>query len=380
MNKEIMKKEAIKYIDSIREEIFQLSRYVYQNPELAYHEFKASSYITNYLESKNFKVEKGSDILATAIKAKRTSNKGVNIAFIAEYDALPTGHACGHNLISAMSVGAVLAADKIIEKFQLHGNAVLLGTPAEEGGGGKIHMINAGYFNDIDWAMMLHGADRTMVEDFSLAAQSVVITYHGTTAHCAASPWLGANALEAALQTFNLVNGWRCQMKDYTRVHGIMIQGGEVVNVIPDLTQVKFNIRSDKKEYLDELVKIVCNCAQCAAKAFNVTVKFEFGLAYDPVCNSHVLEKYMAENFTALGEDVRPRMKTHGIGSTDMGNVTCKIYGIHGHIKLLEGVNTHTQEFYEASAGHHSEEVILTGAKAMALTAIDLLSDESIIK
>lgn len=381
MNKEIIKDFTSQYIDSIKDEIFEVSDYIYLNPETAFKEFKSSSFAVKWLEDHNFSVKRGTGKLSTAFKAYGKSKGEFNVAFLAEYDALPIGHACGHNLIAASSLGAAIALNRVINEFNLPGNPVVLGTPAEEGGaGGKILMLDEGFFDDINCAMMIHPADRTMVEDFSLALQAVTIKYFGKSAHCAASPWLGANALEAALQTINLVNAWRCQLKDYTRIHSVVTKGGEAPNVIPEYAEVIFNIRSDSIEYLHELIKIVKRCAENAADAMGVKATFDFGMMYYPIKNNVVLERLMSENFKQLGETVVARIKTHGIGSTDMGNVTYRVPAIHGHLKLSEQINTHTIEFCQVCNSELSKKYLLAGAKAMAFTAIDILIDDQLIE
>lgn len=369
--KNLMMKDACDFVESMKNELLEVSRYIFLNPELAYEEYKAVKYLEDFISMYGFEIKHGEGDLFTALKGTRHSRKGSNIAFISEYDALPIGHACGHNLIAATGVGAAVIFDKIAEQYGLQANSIFLGTPAEEGGGGKIKMIDKGFFNGIDYAMMIHPADRTMVEDWSLAGQKVNIRYYGKSAHCAASPWLGANALAAAEQTISMVNAWRCQFKDYSRVHGIIVKGGEATNVIPDYSEIQYNVRSDQSEYMNELMNIVINCASCAAKAFGVEIQYDCNMAYAPIKNSPIIEKYMKESFEMLGETVMPRMRTHGIGSTDMGNVSQYVPAIHGHLKLAEA-NTHTSEFMEAAGGKAGEKYIITGTKAMVMTAINL--------
>jgi len=380
---------ACRMVDDLGQEFLELSHYIFTNPELAFREDKASARIEDYLGTRGFSMRRGEGNLKTALVGKglgRESRKDqknrqgdsgladITIGFISEYDALPIGHACGHNLIAATGVAAALVFDRIAAEYSLSANTVFLGAPAEESGGGKILMLEAGLFDGIDFAMMIHPADRTMVEDWSLAGQKVNIRFYGRAAHCAASPWLGANALAAAEQTFSLINAWRCQFKDYSRVHGIVVKGGEATNVIPDFAEIQVNVRSDQRSYMDELMGIVLNCAECAAKAMGVRTEHDLLLAYDPITNSKIIERYMGESFTALGETVMPRMRTHGIGSTDMGNVSQRIPAIHGHLKLVEA-NTHTVEFRDAAGGEAGDRYVLTGAKALAMTAIGLALD-----
>ncbi|MEF9917576.1 MAG: M20 family metallopeptidase [Lachnospiraceae bacterium] len=371
-DKEKLITEALELVENIKPDILSISHIIHANPEPAFQEFKAAKLLQNFVELHGFHVKRGDGELSTAIRACREGKKGIKIAFLSEYDALPNGHACGHNLIAATGVAAAVVFDQIIQKYNLPASCIFLGTPAEEGGGGKIKMLNAGFFDGIDYAMMIHPADRTMVEDWSLAGQQVHFKFYGQGAHCAASPWLGANALEAAVQTMNLVNGWRCQFKDYTRVHGIIVQGGEATNVIPKFAELHYNVRSDQKDYQKDVMDIVIKCAQCAADAFGVKVEHDLTFAYEPICNNKILEKHMAESFRLLGETVEPRMRDHGIGSTDMGNVSQRLPAIHGHLKLAEE-NTHTDAFREAAGGDAGDRYAIVATKAMVMTAIGLL-------
>ena len=340
-----------------------------------HHETFAAGLLEQTLQNHGFRTRRGEGKLYTAIRADHDKKEGVlNIGFISEFDALPNGHSCGHNLIAASGIGAALAFDQLVKECSLPANSIFLGTPAEEGGGGKILMLEAGMFEGIDYAMMIHPCDATMVEDWSLAGQTVTFRFHGKSAHCAASPWLGANALAAATETVNMVNAWRSQFKDYSRVFPNITHGGEATNVIPDFAEVCYNIRSDNLEYHKELVRIVKTCARCAAEAFGVTVESEDSIAYAPIANSPILETYMKAAFERLGETVIPRYRDHGIGSTDMGNVSQALPAIHGHLFLAKE-NTHTVPFREAAGGKEGEDYVIKAATAMTLTAVSLATD-----
>lgn len=379
MDREKLMEQAEKWIDEMAPQILQISHSIFETPELAFHEFQSAQILQKTAESHGFSVTRGSGELQTAIRAEHNpENHALNIAFISEFDALPNGHACGHNLIAASGIAAAVIFDKLICRYQLPANSIFLGTPAEEGGGGKIKMLEAGMFSGVDYAMMIHPCDATMVEDWSLAGQTITFKFHGRSAHCAASPWLGANALAAAMETVNMVNAWRSQFKDYSRVFPNITHGGEATNVIPDFAELKYNVRSDDVEYHKEIVAIVETCAECAAKAFHVTVESEKTFAYEPVVNNEVLEKYMAEAFRRLGETVIPRYRDHGIGSTDMGNVSQRLPAIHAHLFLAKA-NTHTTEFREAAGGKSGDEYVIKAAKALVLTAVGLATDEQVV-
>lgn len=372
-------RRAEQRIDKLTPQILNISHTIFENPELAFQEFKAAELLQTTVENHGFTAVRGTGELKTAIRADHNPRgNAVNIAFLSEFDALPIGHACGHNLIAASGVAAAVVFDELVRQYDLPANSIFLGTPAEEGGGGKIKMLEAGMFDGVHYAMMIHPCDATMVEDWSLAGQRLTFQFFGRSAHCAASPWLGANALAAATETVNMVNAWRSQFKDYSRVFPNITHGGEATNVIPDFAELKYNVRSDDTAYHQELVGIVENCAACAAKAFGVTYKVEKTFAYEPVHNSKILEKHMAAAFEHLGETVIPRYRDHGIGSTDMGNVTQRLPGIHGHL-FLASESTHTQAFREAAGGAPGDAYVIKATKAMVLTAIGLISDPQVL-
>lgn len=378
--------QAEQLTEKYTSEILEISHKIFNNPELAYKEFSAADLLQVTVERRGFTVQRGQGLLQTAVRGEHELKAGnLNIGFISEFDALPNGHACGHNLIAASGVMSAVIFDELVRKYQLPANTIFLGTPAEEGGGtkngggGKIRMLEAGMFAGVDYAMMIHPCDSTMVEDWSLAGQTLTFQFHGRSAHCAASPWLGANALAAAMETINMVNAWRSQCKDFTRVFPNITHGGQATNVIPEFAEIKYNIRSDDLAYHRELVEIVENCAQCAAKAFGVTVEVKRSIAYAPIQNDKKLEEHMANAFRRLGETVIPRYRDHGIGSTDMGNVSQALPAIHGHLKLGE-LNTHTEEFREAAGGQAGEHYVIKAVKAMVMTAIGLILDPDVVK
>lgn len=379
LNKELLLDAVEQAANDKRHETLTISHSIFSKPELAFQEFFAADLLENVLRENGFMTVRGEGILQTAIRAESAARKGLRVGFISEYDALPIGHACGHNLIAASGVMAAIVFDEIVQRYDLPAQTVFLGTPAEEGGGGKIKMLDAGMFHDIDYVMMIHPCDSTMVEDWSLAGQGITLKYYGKGAHCAASPWLGKNALAAALETVNMVNAWRSQCKDFTRVFPNITHGGEATNVIPDYAEVKYNIRHEDRQYQQELVHIVEKCAFCASEAFNVQLETERSIAYAPIHNDKKLEEHMQAAFERLGETVIPRYRDHGIGSTDMGNVSWAMPAIHGHL-FLANVNTHTEQFREAAGGEMGDIYVMKAVKAMAMTGIGLVTDPEIMR
>lgn len=372
------KSEVPSVVDAYLPALVELSSYLHDNPETAFNEHKACDRLSSMMEAEGFSVERGTGDLDTAFKATFTRGRtGPAIAMLAEYDALPEiGHGCGHNLIAAMSAGAAIAAKRILEESDLEGSILLVGTPAEERGGGKGLLLSRGCFSGIDCAMMVHPSTHTRVEDSSLASTRLIARYSGKPAHAAASPWSGANALEATIQTFNLINAWRCQLREPSRINGIIVQGGTAVNIIPDFAEAQFGIRAMDRGYLDELVDKVRACANSAAAALGVSVEVErVGKGYDAIRNNPVLAGLMAENFGLVGESVVAMPRGAGLGSTDMGNVTQCLPGLHCYVKVDEGIEPHTAAFAAACGSPSASRAIAAGAKAMGMTAVELMED-----
>ena len=214
-----------------RDEFETVSAYIFAHPELAYHETLAQDQLCGLLEKHGFKVQRGAGSLETAFVAEYRSGKpGMTFAFMCEYDALPEiGHACGHNLIGTSGAGAGVILKEIMEKYGIGGTLKVLGTPAEENGSGKITMLDEGIFDGVDMALIMHPSDMSMADDISFAAVNKTYTFTGKPAHTAACPWMGASALNGVLQMFHAVDSQRLHFKDYTRVHGIILEGGTVV-------------------------------------------------------------------------------------------------------------------------------------------------------
>ena len=242
-----------------RDEFEVVSAYIFAHPELAYHETLAQDQLCGLLEKHGFKVQRGAGSLETAFVAEYRSGKpGMTFAFMCEYDALPEiGHACGHNLIGTSGAGAGVILKEIMEKYGIGGTLKVLGTPAEENGSGKITMLDEGIFDGVDMALIMHPSDMSMADDISFAAVNKTYTFTGKPAHTAACPWMGASALNGVLQMFHAVDSQRLHFKDYTRVHGIILEGGTVVNIVPERAVCKFNIRALDAEYR-------CRCGNSA--------------------------------------------------------------------------------------------------------------------
>lgn len=374
-----MKKKIQSLADGHKEELEQVSSYIFNNPELAFTETKAQKALCDLLENHGFAVTKGVGGIETSFEAVYDTGKpGKHIAFMAEYDALPEiGHGCGHNIIGTSSAGAGIVLKEIMEQNDLSGVLKVIGTPAEERVGGKILMLREGVFKGLDAAMIMHPTDATIPDDISFACVNMEFVFHGKPAHAAAFPWRGANALSGVIQMFNAVDAMRLHLKDYTRVHGIITEGGTAHNTISDRAVCLFNIRTLDFEYLKEVIEIINNCAKGAALCTGTTVEInQKDEITKDVKNDKRLVSYFRNNMEFLGEPYIERDLTQGIGSTDAGNVTHELPAIQAYIGLKEGVATHTREFAVAAGGEEGKRALNTAVKLLAMSGLDVLTEK----
>jgi amidohydrolase len=356
-----------------RQQLIQLSLNIHDNPELGFEEEKASAWLTSYLEDNGFHVERGIAGLATAFRAKYGQGSP-RIALLAEYDALPKmGHGCGHNIIAASAAGAAVASESIID--QLGGSVVVLGTPGEEVFGGKIDMVKAGVFKEIDVAMIVHPDVRNMVTIQALSCSSLEVEFFGQSAHAAAQPYKGINALEAMILAFTSINSLRQHIRSEARIHGIITDGGEAPNIVPAHSAAVFLIRAPDNEYLAELKDKVLNCFTGASVASGARLEYRWkDRAYAPMKNNATLAELFKQNLESLGRHVEDFDPRFGFGSTDMGNVSQVVPSIHPTIAIASSeVFIHTQEFASAAASEAGHEGLMDAAKAMAMTVADIL-------
>ncbi|MCK4896103.1 MAG: amidohydrolase, partial [Candidatus Heimdallarchaeota archaeon] len=290
-----MKEKVSSFIDENKELLLAVSKEIFDNPELGFEEFIASKLLAEKLQEEGFETKLGVADLETAIHAIHPDiSDGPVVAILAEYDALPgLGHGCGHNLIAAAGLGASLALGSI--KKELPGKLVFMGTPAEEGGGGKVFMIDAGLFKTVDAAMMFHPSPiYTMVGRGGLAITQVNIEFQGKSSHASAQPEQGINALDAVIQTFNGINALRQHITQDARIHGIITHGGIKPNIVPDFASASFYIRALDTEYCEELLTKIENCAKGAALSTGAKLTFtKIGLSY----KARRLNKNLGEAF-----------------------------------------------------------------------------------
>jgi len=378
LDMEKLKVSVIGEIDARRHQLSELSLKIHSNPELGFHEVKAAAWLTQYLEENGFSIERGICELPTAFRASYGQGKPA-IAILAEYDALPgLGHACGHNLIAACAVGAAVASKLAIDQFG--GSILVIGTPAEEGGGGKAIMADKGAFNNVDMAMMVHPGVHNTATTQALANQSLEVEFFGKAAHAAARPEAGINALEAMLNSFAAINALRQHIKDKARIHGIITDGGEAANIVPAHSAGSFLVRAEDNTYLDELKEKVLNCFIGAATASGARLEYRWGkIRYAPMRNNLTLARLFRQNMQSLERRMQLFNSSRAFGSTDMGNVSQLVPSIHPHVAIAPvGVSLHSFQFAQAAASEAGIRGLVDAAKALAMTVVDLVANPEI--
>ncbi|MGV3263818.1 M20 family metallopeptidase [Cytobacillus pseudoceanisediminis] len=378
-------KEAIKKnVEGNKELYLSASHQIHATPEIGNEEFFASGLLSGILEKKGFEVERAVAGHETAFLARKKSDKpGPSIAFLAEYDALPgLGHGCGHNIIGTTSVAAAIALSKVID--ETGGEAVVFGTPAEEGGpngSAKGSFVKHGLLEGIDAALMVHPSNHTRLTSSSLAVDPLDFEFIGKPAHAAASPEEGINALDAVIQLFNGINALRQQLKDDVRIHGIITHGGDAPNIIPEYAKARFFIRATTRTSLNEVTRKVKAVAEGAALATGAKLNvIAFQNEVDNLLLNKTYDQVFKEVIEVLGETVVEGDRD-GIGSTDAGNISQVVPTIHPYIKIgADDLVAHTVPFREAAASVKGDEALITGAKGLALTAFQLVTDQELLK
>lgn len=370
-----IKKDAEQTIEEKADKLWGLAKYLWDNPEYNFNEYKSSKAVRELLESFGFETETGICGLDTAFHAEYDSKKpGPHIGFLAEYDAVPgMGHSCGHNLMAAMSAGAGAGVRSVIDR--LGGKISVFGTPAEEGGGGKVIMLERGAFKDLDAAMIIHSANETVVNDISYSKTDLSVEFHGKSAHGATWPEEGISALDPLLLLFQYINGQRLCWNGRGTILGVITDGGREPIHIPDFCQAKFTVRSFDKKFKEKILKEFLEAGESIARMTGTAFRYEWdGYTYEDIRNNRELEKLLEKNLTELGETVMPRRKELGIGCTDVGNITHVLPALQSYVQVVPELRGHTREFEEACKSEAGKKAVLTGAKALAFTALDLLS------
>jgi amidohydrolase len=375
---EPLKLKVAATVDRLADELEGLSHRIHDTPELAFQEEKAHAWLTEFLEAHGARVERGVGGLPTAFRATIDGpSGGPTIAIMAEYDALPgIGHACGHNVIATAGVGAGAALAVALGRLPFAGRIQVIGTPAEEGGAGKVKLMDAGVFSDVDAAMMIHGRCGTQVWRPALGIIKVKAEFFGRAAHASSWPWRGVNALNAVIALFNALDAMRQQLRPDARVHGIITRGGEQANIIPEYTCAEFYLRSVSVEYCWELLRRFTAAAEGAAAATGCRVQVTHDpTVHEPLRPNPTMSGLFARNLAIIDFPEDPDDGQAGYGSTDCGNVSQRLPTIHPYIRISpDGVPGHSREFAEWARSPLARAGLVAGAKALALTAVDLLA------
>jgi len=376
---EKLKAQVSSEVDAHRHQLNELSLRIHSNPELGFQETKAVAWLIQYLEDNGFAIERGICQLPTAFRASYGKGKPA-IAILAEYDALlKLGHACGHNLIAASAVGAGIASKLAIDQFG--GSLIIIGTPAEELGGGKAIMAERGGFDNLDVAMMVHPGVRDTATIQALACQALEVEFFGKAAHSAARPEAGINALEAMIQSFTAINSLRQHIGNKARIHGIITDGGEAANVVPAHSAGVFLVRAEDNTHLDELRQKVLNCFTGAATASGARLEYRWGnVSYAPLRSNLTLARLFRQNMQSLGRKVKLADPSSAFGSTDMGNVSQLVPSIHPMVAIApQEVAVHSPQFASAAASEAGSHGLFDAAKALAMTVVDLVTSPEIV-
>jgi len=384
LDREEAKKLACQVVDEVQCGLIELSDRIHANPEIKHEEYKACEWHAEYLKQMGFDVKTQVGGIKTSFAATRKVGEGgPKIAFLGEYDALPgIGHACGHNVIGAAADGAGIALVRALEKLGVPVTVTVFGCPGEEGGGGKVYMANAGCFKGYDAAIMMHPGDRNATGKTSNTSGRWAFRFYGKSAHGAGSPHLGINALDGVLQTFNMVNGLRQMMTDDVRIMGIITNGGQAVNAIPEFAECWFSIRAARLDTHRKVMDRVKKCAEAAAAATGTRLEAEEPEHYPhyPVRVNQTLNKVLGANLEKL-VGVVDYSTEGGKGSTDFGNVSWQMPGVHGTIAIApKGTAGHSTELRDAAGSEGGHKGLVTAAKAMAMSGVDLVFEPCILK
>lgn len=378
-----MKELVIKITETLKDEFISLSEFIYRNPELGYEEFKSSKAHIDLLKKHGFNVEEEYLGIKTAFKAEYIGKKnGPTIAYFSEYDALPgIGHGCGHNILGATSTGSGIVLSKFVD--EIGGKVVVFGTPAEETSGAKVEMAEKGAFKNIDVAMLAHPESKYIQSGNALALYPIQFTFKGKAAHAATFPEKGINALDGAILTFNAINALREHILPSTRIHGIIKKGGEAANIVPELAVAQFYIRATYKNYLQEVLEKIINCAKGASIATGTELEIStFEAVYDNLVTNKTLSNVYKKSLISLGVEniTEPELFN---GSLDMGNVSHFCPTIHPFFNICKGGQDfilHTKEFAKATLTDTAYENMIKVICALVLTGIDVIKDKHLLK
>lgn len=378
-----MTNRAVALAEELGPQLDTLSTQLYNHPELGNQEHYACKLLTDYLAGQGFEIETPYCGVETGFKATfRGQKPGPVICYMAEYDALPEiGHGCGHNMIAAISVGAGVALARLVG--EIGGTAVVLGTPAEETRGAKVDYARQGGFDGIDAALIVHPSVGNYLSGSTLALAPVEFEFFGRTAHAAGSPEMGINALDAVITLFNSVNALRQQVLSDSRIHGVIIKGGEAANIIPDYTKAQFYVRSPEKAYNDALRERVINCARGAAQATGCRMEMnEFEYPYDNLRSNQALNALFGQSMEAVGgSPMLPADAREGMGSSDVGQVSHVCPTIHPSLDIADGAQMpgHSVAFRDATQTPYAARQLRHSVAALALCGVRMITDPALM-
>lgn len=380
-----LQQRIVDEVNKKRDEYIKISHEIHDRPEIGNQEFFASKLLTDTLVKAGFSIEKAVAGHETSFVARKKSSKldGPAIAFAAEYDALPgLGHACGHNIIGASSIAAAISLSTLLD--EVGGEVVVLGTPAEEGGqngSAKASFVKHNLLQGIDACLIIHPGNRTEVTRSSLAVTPLDFEYIGKSAHAAAAPEKGINALDAVIQLFNGINALRQHVTPDVRIHGIITHGGDMPNIVPEYAKARFYIRAATRKTCSEVTERVKAVAQGAALVTGAKLNvIAFQNEVDDLLINRVFDDVFVESAKLIGLEISTEVQT-GFGSTDVGNISQVVPTIHPHVKI--GPSTlvgHTPEFCAAAVSMEGDDALISGAKALAITALTLITDKEKFK
>jgi len=374
-----IKRNAVHKVDQLADEVWEMSLELHSNPELGFEEHIAAEILTSMLRKHGFKIVRPVAGLDTAFSAVFNEGApGPKVTFIAEYDALPgIGHGCGHNIIAGAAVSAALAL-RYADGFT--GQVTLMGTPAEEGGGGKVKMLKAGSFDGLDIGLMIHPYNRTRIGDRCLAIDELKVTFIGKAAHASAEPEKGINALDAVIAVFNGISQLRQHVTPDVRMHGIITEGGLKPNIVPDRASAHFYLRAADERTLASVVKRVRAIIDGAEKATGAKAKVDQIKGFKSRKMAWTAIDTFANNLESLGVRTERAAENTFTGSSDIGDLSHVLPVVHEYIAICDPDEAaiHSKAFTIAARTKRARKAMLSGAKALALTAIDLFMDEDL--
>ncbi|HEY6378474.1 MAG TPA: M20 family metallopeptidase [Candidatus Dormibacteraeota bacterium] len=366
-------------LDEIRGEMRTVAHEIHGLAEIGFEEHRSAALLCDLLERHGFTVQRGASGMETAFIADAGS-VGPAVAYVCEYDALRgLGHACGHNLIGTGSAGAGIALARALRQAGLPGRVRVVGSPAEEGGGGKIPLADGGVFDEFDAALIFHPGDRTAAVMWALACTHWRFAFTGRAAHAAADPDKGINALDAFVHAYSGVALWRQQLKDGARVHGFLAEGGTAPNIIPERASGEFLTRAREHAYLEEMDTRFRAIFAAAASATGCTLELTTGTTYKDLRSNPVLAQRCHAHLDEVGLAPRESIPWDRVGSTDVGDLSYAAPTLHPEVAIIdEGVSCHTHEFREAADADRGYDALVRGTEALALTGADVAGDASI--